>query len=77
MYEARIYYHNGKTQLKKEGFEIRIKGADGLWGMDKFFPLYCLNGQDENNFIHFSVLTHLDNLRALGYKVNLNIYKAE
>lgn len=78
--EARIYYHSGKGRIPTEGYEIRIKGADGYWGMDKFFPLVRRENADpeeEKNFVHFSILKELAELEVFGYKVSLKIRDGE
>lgn len=76
--EAKIIYHSGKGKVKQEGFEIRTKGVDGEWGMDKFFPLVRRENADrdeDKNFLHFSVLSELATLETFGYKISLHIHR--
>lgn len=78
--KAKIIYHSGKGRISSEGYEIRIQGADGEWGMDKFFPLVRRENADadeEKNFIHFSFLNEIANLQAFGYKINLDIQNCD
>lgn len=68
--KAKIQYeadHNGK-----EGYAIKVNGADGEWGLDSFYPLVRREGanpDEERNFIHFGIVNKIAQLLDLGYSV--------
>ena len=70
---ARLVYHQSYGKTNKEGYSIEIWNGE-RWGLDTFFPLLRRENADEdeeNNFVHFSVLTKLHELDLQGYEITI------
>ena len=73
MLEAKITFHqdfNGK-----EGYTIDIRSnSTENWGLNSFYPLVKREGatiEEEQNFVHFSIINRINELIQLGYKITL------
>lgn len=67
---ANITYRNNYNG--KEGYTVEVKGSDGEWGLDSFYPLVRRenhNDDEEKNFVHFSIINKIHELQELGYKI--------
>ena len=71
--EARIKYY--RDYNGQEGYAVEIcteRQAFDDWGLDTFYPLVRREGADneeEKNFIHFSIINKISQLKDLGYTV--------
>ena len=66
MKKARIRYEENFDG--KEGYVVEIL-SDGEYGLDTFFPLWCREGGEEKDFIHWSIFAKIKQLIDIGYKV--------
>ena len=68
--KARIKYC--KDFNGQEGYAVEVF-TDGEWGLDSFYPLVKRDGADdneENNFVHYSLINKIRELYDWGYAVS-------
>ena len=72
--EARVKYYTDYNG--QEGYAVEIcteRVAFDDWGLDSFFPLVRREGaevEEERNFVHFTMIHKIFQLRELGYTVS-------
>lgn len=66
--KARIRYE--QKEDGREGYAVEILTHEGTWGLDRFFYLVAREGDDEKNFIHWTIFEKLAGLQALGYEID-------
>lgn len=70
--KAKITYQTGgkrnKYGIDSEGYIIEIQTANG-WEMNSFFPMISKQGEEEKEFVHYSIIWKIVELLDCGYFV--------
>ncbi len=68
---ARLRYC--KKEDGREGYSIEVRSGNGEWGLDTWFPLFARDGGNgQTDYVHWSILSKLNNLQQLGYEIDLD-----